>query len=47
VQMKIFFFFGLECFMIVLFVIFSLSPLKAMICNLNFNLLVCDCECVI
>ena len=45
-QMKIFFF-GLECFMIVLFVIFYLIPLKAMICNFNFKLLVCDCECFI
>ena len=27
--------------MIMLFVIFSLSPLKAMVCNLDFNLLVC------
>jgi len=39
VQMKIYFF-GLECFMIMLFVFFSLSPLKAMLCNLNFNLVV-------
>jgi hypothetical protein len=33
--------------MIMLLVVFSLSPLKAMVCNLDFNLLVCDCECVI
>jgi hypothetical protein len=32
--------------MIMLFVVFSLSPLKAMVCDLDFNLLVCDCECV-
>ena len=36
-------FFGLECFMIMLFVVFSLSALKAMICNLDINLLLCDC----
>ena len=30
-----------------LFVVFSLSPLKAMVYNLDFKLLVCDCECVI
>jgi hypothetical protein len=47
VQMKNFFFFCLECFIIMLFVVFSLSPLKAMVYNLDFNLLVCDCECVI
>jgi hypothetical protein len=33
--------------MIMLFVVFSLSPLKAMVCTLNFNLLMCDCECVL
>jgi hypothetical protein len=33
--------------MIMLFVVFSLSPLKEMVCNLDFNLLVCDCECVL
>jgi hypothetical protein len=27
--------------MIMLFVVFSLSPSKAMLCNLDFNLLVC------
>ena len=42
-----FIFFSLECFMIILFVVFSLSPLKTMVCNLNFNLLVCDCKCVL
>jgi hypothetical protein len=36
--MKIYFF-GLECFITMLFVVF-LSPLKVMLCNLNFNLLV-------
>jgi len=42
VQMKIYFF-GFECFMIMLFVGFSLSPLKTIVYNLDFNLLVCDC----
>ena len=41
-QMKIYFF-GLEYFIIMLFVVFSLSPLKVIVCNLDFNILVYDC----
>jgi len=37
-----FFFFGLECFIIMLFVFF-LNLLKVMVYNLNFNLLACAC----
>jgi hypothetical protein len=33
------YFFGFECFITMLFVF--LSPLKAMLCNLDFNLLIC------
>jgi len=36
-QNEDFFFIGMECFMTILFVVFFLSLLKAMLFNLDFN----------
>jgi hypothetical protein len=48
VHMKIYFLWlGVFYDNVMLFVVFLLSPLKAMVCNLDLNLLLCDCECVL